>query len=415
MNLTLKLITRSNFFKAYLLAGSIAACGLIPVLRSSWLGDDWPISQTPYWIQWRYGELDFQKILQEALYWNDQWMRGAGRFYPLTWVESRFTFAYLTGMQEYKIFQYSLLLMVAFLLTFYTFRITRSHTQSLITLIILPLFLQFRRDFDPHVAFANMLSSLLIKFLIASILLTYINGQKKKTYKILTSALSAIFYLGALCTYEFAFLLLPALLLSIQQKENKTEKQKFSTEIKEIFSKFWNPYLIPPIAVWLFYGIFVFLILRPKATAVSGAYSLGISIDSMWVFFSQLFTATPLITLRMDDMKFISRNLLLLALIFLLIRYLINKITPQISPRLKEGRYRTGQNFDVRNLMISFNLVAAPGLMLAMQPVWWGRADLFHSYLGVMISEIGMVILAVQPISWYLTKIKPSLNLKSKK
>jgi hypothetical protein len=65
--------------------------------------------------------------------------------------------------------------------------------------------------------------------------------------------------------------------------------------------------------------------------------------------------------------------------------------------------------------MISFNLVAAPGLMLAMQPVWWGRADLFHSYLGVMISEIGMVILAVQPISWYLTKIKPSLNLKSKK
>lgn len=415
MNLTLKLITRSNFFKAYLFAGLIAACGLIPVLRSSWLGDDWPISQTPYWIQWRYGELDFQKILQEALYWNDQWMRGPGRFYPLTWVESRFTFAYLTGMQEYKIFQYSLLLMVTFLLTFYTFRITRSHTQSLITLIILPIFLQFRRDFDPHVGFANMLSSLLIKFLIASILLTYINEQKKKSYKIIISILSAIFYLGALCTYEFAFLLLPALLLSIQQKEKKSETQKFSTEVKEMFSKLRNPYLIPPIAAWIFYGTFVFLILRPKATAISGAYSLGISIDSIWVLFSQLLTAIPLITLRMDDLTYISRNIVILVLNFLLIRYLINKITPHFSTQLKEQKSKPEQNFKIKNLVISINLIAAPGLMLAMQPVWWGRADVFHSYLGVMISEVGMVILAAQPISQYLTKIKPSINLKSKK
>lgn len=58
-------------------------------------------------------------------------MRGAGRFYPMTWVESRFTFAYLTGMQEYKIFQFSLLLTLAVLLTFYIFRLTKSHTQRL--------------------------------------------------------------------------------------------------------------------------------------------------------------------------------------------------------------------------------------------------------------------------------------------
>ena len=218
-----------------------------------------------------------------------------------------------------------------------------------------------------------------------------------------------------MCTYEFAFLLLPALLLSIQQRENKRERQKFSTEVKEIFSKLMNPYLIPPIAVWLFYGIFVFLILRPKATAVSGAYSLGISIDSTWVFFSQLFTATPLITLRMDDLKYISRNLAPLVLIFFLIRYLIKKIMHQISLRSKEQKPKPEQNFEIKNLMISLNLIAAPGLMLAMQPVWWGRANLFHSYLGVMISEIGMVFLATQLISRYLIEIKPSINLKSKK
>lgn len=260
-----------------------------------------------------------------------------------------------------------------------------------------------------------MLSSLLIKFLIASILLTYINEQKKKTYKILISVLSAIFYLGALCTYEFAFLLLPALLLSVQQKKDETIKQKLKAEVKEIFSKFLNPYLIPTITVWLIYGIFVFFILRPQATAISGAYSLGISFNSIWVFLSQIFTATPLITLRMDDLKFISRNLMVLALIFLLIRYLINKIMSQNLSRWENQKFKAQQNFDIRNAMIGFNLLAAPGLMLAMQPVWWGRADLFHSYLGVMISEIGMVILVAQCISWCLTKKNQTHDLKSKK
>ena len=415
-NLTLKLIVRSNYFKTYFFASLLTAFGLIPVLRSSWLGDDWPISQTPYWIQWRYGDVDFYKILQEALYWNDQWMRGAGRFYPLTWIESRFTFAYLTEMQEYKIFQYSLLLVVAFLLTFYTFRMTNSHAQSLITLTILPIFLQFRRDFDPHVGFANMLSSLLIKFFIAAILLTYVNEQKKVKYKILISIISAVFYLAALCTYEFAFLLLPALLLSIRQKEANIESDKPTDRFKSILGKLRSPYLIPLIAVWISYGAFVFLHLRPKATAVSGAYSLGFSTESIWVFFSQLFTAVPLITLRMDDLRFITQNAIFLTLSFILVKYLMNKITPKIKTGSQESKSKNEKTTSGHILLISFNLIAAPGLMLAMQPVWWGRADVFHSYLGVMISEIGFSIFIAHIFTKFLATIKNTkrINPKSK-
>jgi hypothetical protein len=42
---------------------------------------------------------------------------------------------------------------------------------------------------------------------------------------------------------------------------------------------------------------------------------------------------------------------------------------------------------------IALNLILAPGLMMSMQPSWWDRADLAHSYLGVMITEFGTALL----------------------
>jgi len=42
---------------------------------------------------------------------------------------------------------------------------------------------------------------------------------------------------------------------------------------------------------------------------------------------------------------------------------------------------------------IALNLILAPGLMMSMQPSWWDRADLTHSYLGVMITEFGTALL----------------------
>jgi hypothetical protein len=46
-------------------------------------------------------------------------------------------------------------------------------------------------------------------------------------------------------------------------------------------------------------------------------------------------------------------------------------------------------------LMLIFisNMIFAPGLMMAMQPSWWNRADFTHTYLGVMITEFGTALL----------------------
>ena len=53
---------------------------------------------------------------------------------------------------------------------------------------------------------------------------------------------------------------------------------------------------------------------------------------------------------------------------------------------------RFGSN-SVLLILIALNLILAPGLMMSMQPSWWDRADLAHSYLGVMITEFGTALL----------------------
>jgi hypothetical protein len=71
----------SGISNAYIGFTVIWALNISTIYRSYWAGDDWPNSQTPYWIEWRFGELNNSNIWSEAMFWNDQWMRGAGRFY----------------------------------------------------------------------------------------------------------------------------------------------------------------------------------------------------------------------------------------------------------------------------------------------------------------------------------------------
>ena len=94
-----------RLLSVYIGLGTIWVINVSSIFRSSWAGDDWPISQTPFWIQWRYGALTIWNIWTEAMFWNDQWMKGAGRFYPLTWIESRFVFSYLIELWQYKTYQ----------------------------------------------------------------------------------------------------------------------------------------------------------------------------------------------------------------------------------------------------------------------------------------------------------------------
>jgi hypothetical protein len=392
-------IGTQKLFKIYLGFGAVWAINLSTIFRSSWAGDDWPISQTPYWIQWRYGALTNWNIWTEAMFWNDQWMTGAGRFYPLTWIESRFVFSYLTELWQYKLYQVGMLFIAGLLMIVVCFLFSRSHTFAILALASLSLTVQFRRDFDPHLAFAVMLPSLLIKVFLAVIFAYLAGRESRKISGVLLGAMSGTIFFAAMSTYEFGFLLFPMLVISyLFGKMSKIVLQSRSQGLKFYIGWITDIKFLPILVSWIGYGIFVFGYLRPRASAISGSYVLGLSWSSVEVFLSQVLMGLPLVSLRDGDFGFtfftISMGLLLLFLARSTFKQLFTSLA---SKTIKID----SQNIDSANsrhhafllILFSLTMILSPGFMMAMQPTWWNRADLKHTYLGVMITEFGTAII----------------------
>lgn len=400
---------RSNqLIYAYMTSSIVWFLSCSTLLKSSWTGDDWPNSQTPYWVKWRYGSLNVTEVLREALFWNQQWMDGAGRFYPLHWIESRFIFSYLRETWQYKIFQGASLLLVGILATYVVYLFSQSHSLSIIFFMTLSVTMQFRRDFDPHLAFASMVPSMLLKFLLAVILIFKSTRQTSAFNKLMLSFIACITYFASMSTYEFSFLLFPALVLTLLiGKKNKTKS--FLTEMKiqlldyRVFMLF---------GTWFLYLILVFGYLRPKALDISGSYELGLSLASLRVFLSQALMGIPGVTFRTRDFSSTSTSLTALVLVALVsyfaarsLLFALASLNLDSSKRLKNhlrNRDREKANIDLAPesktntaLIVFFALtfVLGPGLMMSFQPAWWTRANLSHSYLGVLITEIGTAII----------------------
>lgn len=394
-----------RLLKIYIGFGAIWTINLSTIFRSSWAGDDWPISQTPYWIQWRYGALTNWNIWTEAMFWNDQWMTGAGRFYPLTWIESRFVFSYLTELWQYKLYQVGMLFFAGLLMVVVCFLFTRSHIFAIFALASLSLTVQFRRDFDPHLAFAVMLPSLLIKIFLAVIFAYLAGRESRKISGALLGAASGIIFFAAMSTYEFGFLLFPMLVIShLFGKMSKIDTQAPSQGIKFYFGWIADIKFLPILISWIGYGIFVFGYLRPRASAISGSYVLGLSWSSVEVFFSQVLMGLPLVSLRDGDFSFsfftISIGLILLVVCLSTFKQLFTSLSSKKikidSQNMEPANFR---NQGLPLILFSLTMILSPGFMMAMQPTWWNRADLKHTYLGVMITEFGTAIVIAYILS----------------
>ena len=406
------ILKMSNVKRAYAGFGIIWAINVSTIFRSSWAGDDWPNSQTPYWIQWRYGALTNWNIWTEAMFWNNQWMKGAGRFYPLHWIESRFAFSYLRELWQYKIYQVTLLVIAGLLLTYVSYILSKSHILALSTLACLSLTIQFRRDFDPHLAFAVMLPTLMIKVLLGTIL-AYKGGKSgSKIVAFFFTIASGFLYFAAMSTYEFGFLLFPLLAISFSvgciERKGSNVKSLFHS-LRLLFTESFSMTFLPIFISWISYGLFVFMYLRPQASAISGSYILGISWQSVKVFLSQLFTGIPLIAFREIDFSYnplsFFLGLLLALLCYLLLKGVLRSIgSKSVRRELGETNPQSFMRNRVGILMLSIILIAAHGLMMAMQPTWWNRANLTHSYLGVMITEFGTAVMLSLLIERLLTQ-----------
>ena len=392
-------IRMSKVKSAYAGFGVIWAINISTIFRSSWAGDDWPISQTPYWIQWRYGALTNWNIWTEAMFWNDQWMRGAGRFYPLTWIESRFAFSYLLELWQYKLYQVGMLFIAGLLLVVICYLFSRSHTFSIFALASLSLTVQFRRDFDPHLAFAVMLPSLLFKIFLA-VIFAYLAGRtSKKTKGAFLGFISGILFFAGMSTYEFGFLLFPLLVFSFLIGTISTVSEYEKIKKKELyFGWLLSIKFLPIVISWVGYGLFVFGYLRPRASSISGSYVLGLSWSSLKVFFSQVIMGLPLVSLRNGDLSFSPLTIIVGLLLLLLCRFSFSRLFAGQIGR-GESKEVQGKDFAAKTqnsyfvLLFALTMILSPGFMMAMQPTWWNRADLQHTYLGVMITEFGTAII----------------------
>lgn len=405
---------RSKLVLSYLGFSAIWVLNCLTIMRSYWSGDDWPNSQTPYWIQWRYGEITNWNIWTEAMFWNHQWMYGAGRFYPIHWIESRFVFSYFRELWQYKTYQTVTLVLAGLIFILVVYNISGSHIITIGTLATLSITVQFRRDFDPHLAFASMLPTLIIRVFVAGYFAYLAGKTHNNLFAMLCSISSGISFFLGMSTYEFGFLLFPVLLVCFLSGSEE------SNPIKEIgrfrtkwLRRFLNIRLTPIIFSWLAYGAFVFGYLRPNADSISGAYVLGISWKSIPVVFSQALMGLPGIALRNIDFHFEVKWLIFCLFVALISRKSIAKLLEYYASR--SGREKIIKLIEKKSLfsdtlliILALNLIFAPGIMMSLQKTWWDRADLSHSYLGVMITEFGTALVtAIIFNRLILQKFKP--------
>lgn len=386
------------------------------VMNSTWAGDDWPNSQTPYWVQWRFGEISFKNVWHEAMYWNNEWMNGQGRFYPLQWIESRFVFSYFRELWQYKFVEMMILLVSGLLLAYLVYLISESHEVTVIFLLLLSVTIQFRRDFDPHLSYAFLVPSLLAKVFLSAIILFYAIKINSKRIKFCFSLLAGVIYFGAMSTYEYAFLLFPVLgitlLSSIHKKFKSLNTQKsLGFKIKEYIKETWV--FIPTFIAWVGYSILVFGILRRNATAISGNYVLGVSWSSVPVFFKQIFLPLPLNNFSPSlDLRYLEKpeNLfLLLSVTFVLFVFFYRSFSQSfyLSPTSKKDKQvNVKQESTFFGYSMGFFMLLSVGFMLSLQPAWWGVADTRHGYLGVLIQEYGFTIVLSYLITGYFNRLK---------
>lgn len=380
-----------------------------PILRSSWSGDDWPSSQAPYWIQWRSGSLKFSEVVLDSIFYTRAWMFGQGRFYPFAYLENRIQFSYLQELWQYKLFQFLLLSVTGLAFSFLIFRLSQSHFLAVGVLFTLSITVQFRTGFDPHLAFSSLLSSMLLKVFIAAIIINSVARTSKSKNSRKYSYLSSLIFFSAMGTYELSFFLFPILLIAFYIGTERIQKngQKFTIlawidrALMSMFDKRFRPVLY----AWLLYAFFVFGILRSIARDISGAYVFGLSDKSIPVFFSQLPTGIPFVSFKLEEIKTFSLHIFV-PMLFLMFVLIVVTIKNNIKT-LQQDLVKVEKNSRSQLFAICLILNLPAGIVMSLQEIWWDKATVTNSYLGVILNEFAIALLIILCLEQIFNKLYP--------
>jgi len=358
------------------------------------VGDDWPNSQIPSMVKWRYGEMNSWLFWNTFLSSSKDWIEGQGRFFPVgQFVTLSLHTLFSNQAQQNLVISFIYLLMiiswcrVIYKITFKSIRAVCIFSFALL------LMTRFRTDFEPHIGFGLLLPTMLLFLGSATLLLIKTIDANSHVKKLLWGTAAGICVFLALSTYELAiFGLVTVFGITFSHHISKYGRVRFGD--------FLSIYM-PSISFVVSYLMLVFLFLRPRANP-TGAYVSGFDFDSsIIVFLNHTFAGIPMLNTNLYNLFKIPNSGLPLALLSAIgiATYVLSKLERRY--RIKKSQMTEVTHIDVHInqswpsfiLYISLLLTyLGPGAMLSIQPIWWGRVNWGNSYLGVILQELALAI-----------------------
>jgi hypothetical protein len=373
---------------------------------NSRVGDDWPNSNAPSYILWRYGELTVATIWNEMSYWISAWANGQGRFFPMAIIQGNLVFFFFQTQAAVRIF-YSVIFVVFILLWMSLIRrVTHGSRTSSYFLIVLAITIQFRTDFEPHIGFAQLVIWALIWFAISSHFLLNSLTSTKPPKKFLHAIAAGVFYFISLCQYELTIFLLP-LFFVLTIIFMKPTEDHMSSSWKITVRRFMS--IIPILGTTFLYLIIVFVYLRPKANP-DGAYVLGFDIwKSSRTFLIQLYAGFPLAGHKIVESFKFPRSSMYLTLILLmtvayyfLVKNLLLVKIPETD--ISYSTHRENKSAVIYLFLFGLQMMMVPSVMISLQPAWWDKMNFGSTYLGVVFAEIGLAIIVASLLTFFEQK-----------
>jgi hypothetical protein len=375
----------------------------IQFLFNSRVGDDWPNSNSPNYVAWRYGSLNPNTIWHEIQYWTAAWANGQGRFFPVAVGQAHLTFSIFQTQKSIRVFYAIVFICMCLIWVNVIRKLSGNPTLVFYFILSLPVCIQFRWDFEPHIGFAQLVVWALIWFGLSLLALLKALDSSTKTKQFIFGVIAGSLYFTSLCQYELTFLLFPILIYAFLTRYpvRGTTKLRLAQDLSKIFAA-----VLPTVGLTICYLWIVFIHLRPRAQA-DGAYVLGFDfLQSLKVFTFHLLSTIPFLSSIAKEGFGYPTNpklfvvAIVMAVFFVWLVFLTHRITN--SKNTQKSFQET--TIEYSNSLVSvtaLTMILTPAIMISFQPAWWDKIEFGSSYLGIVIGEIGMAILIAQVITLF--------------
>ncbi|MBF0555364.1 MAG: LamG domain-containing protein [Nitrospirae bacterium] len=377
---------RNKYYIMFILAYIVIT--LSPLLNAGFYDDDQASSYVRGTLVSKGMQLNLSSYLADYINFsidgNKYWIKETGRFFPLSAFPGTLPF-YIFYSQDTVIFLNILkilsLCLNILLYGYLIWLITKSEMLSLLSMLLIPVFFQFRVYHDPILSYPFLLSFVLLYALLSLISLQQYLVKGKIYYLVL----SMLLYLAGCLTYEISYLffILHFILIYFQINNLKMALKQTS----------------PFIIIVIFLGI-LSLFLRHNAPHILGQYTINLNFYLYFkTFMNQTLSSLPMsyiiftlpnrihhiayITVNYNPIRSVISSVLFVVLLYMLFTKL----------SLKDVEHK---------FLIIFGSVLCfiPGLMIAASPKFQSEVTLGKGYLPVYIQYYGMLLLLTGAVLW---------------